>query len=234
MTESKDENLDEAEFTAEAFEAQEAEFLQLGQALRAHGQTWENSQNWPQFYPRLEERLFDTMESLSFEQEQAALRDHLEQAVEDRQGQWTAFTQRVLEEANRAEIVASRQPLPVQAVQELQADIESTLDDVEPRFENQFFRQLQGQLSQEKISVWQRLANTLSQWMRPPSWAWGSLAVAMMVAFALVFSSPRGPIEPAAVISANKVQVDSIQFEGTVTLSQSEGLTVIWLADASG
>ena len=234
MTDLPNESPDEIEVSEEQLRLQELAFADLATCLRLQTEQAVAVEDWPKFQSQLSLSLDESVESLDFANEQALLSTHFEAAVSERGGQWTAFTERVIDQALRSEQQASRQPVQVQVVQELEGDIESTLDQLEPRFENQFYRELGNRIAQPSPSPWHRISAAVKAWLSPPSWAWGSLAVAMTAAFLFLSTPEQDNVNPMKVSSPNKVQVDAIQFEGTVTLSQSEDVTVIWLAEASG
>jgi hypothetical protein len=233
MSDLTEESLTDMEVTEEQLTEQDALFADLGACLRLQSDAVIDAPDWGSFHPQLVTRLDELAEQLDFETENQVLSSYFEEAVSHRAGQWSAFTERVLDHAIRTEKQDLREPVQAQAVRELEADIESTLDEIEPRFENQFYRDLQNRMV-APISPWHRVSSAIRDFFNPPSWAWGSFAVAITAAFLFLSTSGQETVHPLKVSSPNKVQVDAIQFEGTVTLSQSEDLTVIWLAEASG
>jgi len=236
MTDVHDQDNEMTEVSEAQLQALDAEMPQLGALLR-----WSFDEALPKdapgsdFCASLEDRLSKEMEQLDFVAEQQLLQHQFENILESRNGQWSAFAERVLDEARRQETQALGRPLEKQVYARMEDEIESTLDEMEARFEHQFMSQLVGRLAEPPRAGWQNLVNRFRQWMSPPPWAWGSIAVAMTALF-VVFSASNPDktqvLGPPA--SANgEVRVDAIQFEGTVTLSQSDEVTVIWLASAS-
>jgi len=234
MSQFTDEELDESVVGPEELARQIEQAPQLGLCLRSYMDAELDSLSWSDFSLQVTERIEIQSEEIDFRVIGNAVRAQSHDEIEQREGQWSAFTQRVLDEAWRVSSQAARQPLEVQALNQLEGDIESTLDGIEPDFEHRFYAQLQGRLVKAPFSP-RRYLQRIGEWFRPPQWAWGSLAVAMTVAFAWVNLAPSDkPMVPVSPASALSVRVDAIQFEGTVTLSQSEDVTVIWLASASG
>jgi hypothetical protein len=234
MTEFTKEDLDDIDVSEEQLARQETAFVRVGAGLRSWSDASEDDRPWAEFYPQVQARIHQMQEEIDFQPEHEVLQSQFEAVIQQRDGQWSAFTQRVLDEAEQSSTLERRRGAQAQALTQMESDIESTLDGIEPDFEHRFYAQLQARLAQPPPSRWQAYMQGIAKWMRPPQWAFGAFAVAMTAMFVWVNTSTPKPRPLSAAPASGQVRVDTIQFEGTVTLSQSEDLTVIWLASASG
>ena len=201
--------------------------------LRQESSSQVDAVDWSSFQSQLDESIRDRVVQELEQEFEPDLAAWKESALAPRAGQWSAFTQQVVDAVHREQVKSARLPLPEQTVEFLRDEIENSLDVQEPRFERDFFAELQTKIQAEQKSLREKLLEFLAAFFRPVPWAWGSAALALAVTIFIVSTpSPSNQVMSIAE-PEHRVLVEAVQFEGTVTLSQSEELTVIWLASAS-
>ena len=201
--------------------------------LRQESETQAKSVDWSLFQAEVEDRVerdvHATLE-LEFEPDLAAWKHSV---LSSREGQWSAFTEQIIDAVHRDQIKNARLPLAEQTVKYLREEIEVSVDTQEARFERDFFSELQNRIEDNRKTLGERILDFFGAFLRPVPLAWGSAAFALAIALFFV-RVPLSSEKPLPVVeSEHRVLVEAVQFEGTVTLSQSEDLTVIWLASAS-
>lgn len=164
-----------------------------------------------------------------------ALREETEEALEDRRLHWSAFTQGVLRELREDARQEARTPLADRAVAELQRDVETELERVEPRFERQFQRELWRRVDSASPSLWERLRAFL--WPSVEGWRTGvGLLGAATAVFLLLVAAPRFEAPPARVdapvVDRGSVEVREVNFDGRVMVIEGEGVTFVYLSDS--
>lgn len=229
----KDSNEPEGVVSTSQLASQSASMSLILQRLRADAREQLESVDWSLFQAEVEDRVERDVNAtleLEFEPDLAAWKHS---ALSSREGQWSAFTEQVIDAVHRDQIKNARLPLAEQTVEYLREDIEVSVDAQEARFERDFFSELQNRIEDNRKTLGERIFEFFGAFLRPVPLAWGSAAFALAVALFFV-RAPLSPEESLPVVeSEHRVLVEAVQFEGTVTLSQSEDLTVIWLASAS-
>ena len=187
--------------------------------------------DWSLFHSKIEERI---EQEIHAELEQAFEPDLLawkQQTLSTREGQWSAFTEQVVDAVYRDQVQNARLPLDEQTLKYMREEIEVSVDAQEARFQRDFSQNFKLRWRITK-NLYVKSSPSFWRFLRPVPWAWGSAALALAVAVFLV-GVPSSIEKPLPVVSLSIELVEAVQFEGTVTLSQSEDLTVIWLASAS-
>lgn len=170
------------------------------------------------------------------------LRESMEEELRRRDGEWSAFSAQV--DAKIATSLRAEQRLApdARAIAGLKGQVESELADLEPRFEGAFLAGIERRIwrsaierpsSLARVRAWidERRHRRGVRFALATAFA-GGLAIALAVA-----DSPRS-LGPAGgrggVGQEGAVEVERVSFEGTVTVMPEDGMTVLWLADASG
>ena len=228
-----DSNEQEGIISASELASQSASMSPILERLRADAREQVESVDWSLFQAEVEDRVerdvHATLE-LEFEPDLAAWKRSV---LSSREGQWSAFTEQVIDAVHRDQIKNARLPLAEQTFKYLREDIEVSVDTQEARFERDFFSELQSRIEDNQKTLGERILDFFGAFLRPVPLAWGSAAFALAIALFFI-RVPLSSDTPIPVVeSEHRVLVEAVQFEGTVTLSQSEDLTVIWLASAS-
>lgn len=201
--------------------------------LRKSSEEQIESVDWSLFQSKIEERIEQEIHAELEEAFEPDLLAWKQQTLSTREGQWSAFTEQVVDAVYRDQVQNARLPLDEQTLKYMREEIEVSVDAQEARFQRDFFSELQTRMEDNQKSLREKLAEFFGAFLRPVPWAWGSAALALAVAVFLVGVPPSIEKPLPVVESEHRVLVEAVQFEGTVTLSQSEDLTVIWLASAS-
>jgi hypothetical protein len=210
----------------------------LGELLRARFEGPDLDLDAAKFYAALGPRLEHEMGSLHFDDTQSSLQQRFDLLAENRAGQWRAFTERVMIDTRRNAHLEQSRSIEDIAFAHRRDDVEATLDEVDPDFEHRFYDGVMQRLAAPPKPRAIVFIEYLRSWFQPKPVAFASLALALTVAFLALnlgyFQRALSPTTPSAIAPQlfGEVQVDAIQFEGTVTLSQSNEVTVIWLASA--
>lgn len=163
------------------------------------------------------------------------LTEHTEAELAAREGEWRAFSARVFEAVDAEARQTDRAPLEEQAIAALRADVESEVEAMSPSFGERFKKDVEKEIfkSAQQPDPW---------WTR--AWAWcremfafeGGYGLAAAAATAVLLvaitglppgEAPRG--EPVTTALPGEVAVDSLSFEGDVTVMPEDGITIVWL-----
>jgi hypothetical protein len=173
---------------------------------------------------------------VSDEKKTVTVKELLEEQVghelERRDGEWSAFTASVFRQIDSEDRGVARASLEDQAIELFKAEIGSELNSIAPRFDEAFKDSVEQRIfaSAKEPSLWERLKSAASDLMRPQiAWRFAGAAAAAGV-FALAIVQNPGT-EMVAEVRPGEVSVESIGFEGTVTVVPQQGVTVIWLSD---
>jgi|GEM_PF-4403528 len=219
--------------TKEYLSSEEASLSMTSRFLRQDLQNYVRSADWSSFNDQVEERVEQDVYAELEQEFEPDLLAWKHSALSSREGQWSAFTEQVVEAVHRDQIKNARLPLAEQTVKYMREDIEVSVDSQEARFERDFFSELQNRIEDNRKTLGERFLDFFGAFLRPVPLAWGSAAFAVAAAVFFV-QAPTSPEKPLPIVETeHRVLVEAVQFEGTVTLSQSEDLTVIWLASAS-
>ena len=165
----------------------------------------------------------------------SALQAEVRAELESRSHHWSAFTTGVLREIGHEARAEARQPLVERAVGELQRNVETELDQVEPQFERRFQREVARRIETAPPSLWERLSAQFSRYLE--GWRSGAgLMAAVAAVFLLIIAAPRfEPIADRVTVPAEdrgSVLVREVNFEGRVMVIEGEGVTFVYLSDS--
>ncbi len=156
----------------------------------------------------------------------ALLRSEIEAAVEAREDAWNSFSAAVLRRLDRPVEAGSLELLEARALAALRADVEDEVQARAPQFEEAFKEAVESrifQAAQAEPNLWERVRGFFADFFTPRGLGWvaaASAAVFLMVALG-------GRQEARAPVG--QVSVERISFEGSVTVMEQEGITVVWL-----
>lgn len=179
-----------------------------------------------------------------------ALIDEATAVVAEREGQWASFLEEVMERVE-ADVEGELETLPLamklvrseaeQVVSErdfgafaselrpeearFRDEVVRELRSVDRRFEREFQAGVAKKLEPELGRRRPRGPSLLKRWGRQL----GSMAVA---AAAMLAISLEAPLEQEPFEDVGEVTVDSVRFDGNMTVTQDQGVAVIWLDDA--
>lgn len=179
-----------------------------------------------------------------------ALIDEATAVVAEREGQWASFLEDVMERVE-ADVEGELETLPLamklvrseaeQVVSErdfgafaselrpeearFRDEVVRELRSVDRRFEREFQAGVAKKLEPELGRRRPRGPSLLKRWGRQL----GSMAVA---AAAMLAISLEAPLEQEPFEDVGEVTVDSVRFDGNMTVTQDQGVAVIWLDDA--
>jgi hypothetical protein len=123
--------------------------------------------------------------------------------------------------------------------------VAAELDQVQPRFESEFREEVEDRIAEPApaglAAFWARLSGWMDELGAGVRLGLAGAAVAAAAILMIVFAPANVPTDPERpriepgppMARVGEVTIDHVAFEGTVTLSQDEGVAVIWLADAS-
>lgn len=161
------------------------------------------------------------------------LREDTREELERRDGEWNAFTSAVFRQLDLEDLGHARASLEDQALDLFKAEIEAELTASAPRFEEAFKEGVEARIfaSAREPSWWEKLQAAAKDLFRPaPMFRMAGAAAAFGVLMLAVVSRSPDP-EVIAEALPGEVSVESIGFEGTVTVVPQQGVTVIWLSD---
>lgn len=161
------------------------------------------------------------------------LRESTSEELSRRDGEWNAFTSAVFRQLDQEDLGHARASLEDQAIDLFKAGIEAELTASAPRFEEAFREEVEQRIFQsaKEPTLWQRLQDSMKALLRPsPMFTMAGAAALGVMLFAVVNRTP----DPEVIAEAlpGEVSVESIGFEGTVTVVPQQGVTVIWLSGA--
>jgi hypothetical protein len=165
--------------------------------------------------------------------------------VASRSGAWVAFGEGIRRELGLRARQDARLPADERAIRELREDVAAELDQVQPRFESEFREEVEDRIAEPApaglAAFWARLSGWMDELGAGVRLGLAGAAVAAAAILMIVFAPANVPTDPERpriepgppMARVGEVTIDHVAFEGTVTLSQDEGVAVIWLADAS-
>lgn len=164
-----------------------------------------------------------------------ALREEIDEAVEDRRLHWSAFTQGVLRDIRQEAQAEARQPLADRAVAELRRDVETELERAEPQFERRFQREVLRKIDAPPASLLDRVRAFFDGHLE--GWRSGlGLIGAATAIFLLIIAAPRLENPPNQVVrpapDRGTVVVREVSFDGRVMVIEGEGVTFVYLSDS--
>lgn len=162
------------------------------------------------------------------------LRESTAEELSRRDGEWNAFTSAVFRQLDQEDLGHARASLEEQAIDLFKAGIEAELTASAPRFEEAFREEVEQRIFQsaKEPTFWQKLQTSVKALLRPvPMFRVAGAAAAFGVMMIAVVSRTPDP-EVIAEALPGEVSVESIGFEGTVTVVPQQGVTVIWLSGA--
>lgn len=163
------------------------------------------------------------------------LKEELDEELERRDGEWSAFTQSVFRLMDDEVTQESRMELEELAIAQLKTEVDAELSEMAPNFEEMFRENIEQKIWQsakEEVTLWTQLRDFFQSIARSEfgygfGWATAVAAVVMVA----VMATPNTPTLDGSEPMAGHVSVESLSFEGTVTLMPDDGVTVIWLDD---
>lgn len=163
------------------------------------------------------------------------LRESTSEELSRRDGEWNAFTSAVFRQLDQEDLGHARASLEDQAIDLFKAGIEAELTASAPRFEEAFREEVEQRIFQsaKEPSLWQKLQASMKALLRPSPMFRMAVAGAGAFGIMMVAVVNRTP-DPEVIAEAlpGEVSVESIGFQGTVTVVPQQGATVIWLSDA--
>ncbi len=158
------------------------------------------------------------------------------QEIARRDGEWSAFTMAVFDRIDDEDLGVARLPLEDQAVDLFRHEIAGELADLAPRFEEGFREGVEQRIwnAAREPTLMDRIRAYFDRSLGEGlGWSVG-WAGAMAAALAIVTVNGIPGNDDTSQIAENipgEVSVESVSFEGTVTVMPNNGVTVVWLSD---
>ncbi len=165
----------------------------------------------------------------------ALLREEAGAELEKRDGEWDAFTASVFRRVDNEDLALERMSLEDRAIGLMKVEVEGELGEMMPRFDREFRNEVEQRIwraAREKPAMGERVSTWLSSFREklfPRTLGFAAAAAAAALLFAVWPSSSE--VTPLAIAPEGSVSVERVQFEGTVTVMEEGGMTVVWLAD---
>lgn len=166
----------------------------------------------------------------------ALLREEAEAELNKREGEWDAFTASVFRRVDNEDLALERMSLEDRAIGLMKAEVDGELSEMLPRFDRAFQKEVEQRIwraAREQPTFGERVSNWWSSFrekMMPRTMGFAAAAAAAALVFA-VWPGPSADVVPLAVAPEGTVSVERVSFEGTVTVMEEGGITVVWLAD---
>jgi hypothetical protein len=223
-------------------EAPRDDLTPVAEALQAESAEVAGAVDWDRFSSSLMARVEAEVaaEAVALEAPSSVhglLEDEMRDEVLSRDQQWSSFTDGVMSKIAAQERQAKKAPLEERAVQEFKREVAHELEEVEPRFEHDLKDQVQQGVAHPDPGTFTRIGNWWRGLKESRRWVNGlGLAAAATAALALIVLAPespnRAPPEVVNPIALGEVSVEEVSFEGSVTVMQGGGATVVWLAES--
>ena len=182
------------------------------------------SRDWASFGALIEARLEQEIEAELSASSGAAdlVRADSAAVLSDREQDWSRFGSE-LSDADASE-----------EGQRLKNEVRGELHVLKSSFEGPFRAQVERRIATQPAPRRERVTRGPH---RTGRWRWATAALASAAALvAIVLSRPvddsTSELTPVP-LARGEVQVDEVSFEGTVTITQENGVAIVWLADAS-
>lgn len=170
----------------------------------------------------------------------ALLRSHDAGELARRDGQWDAFSAQVFKEIDRRELATARLTLEDRAVEHLKRSVESEVAHMTPRFERNFGADVEARIwrAAKQPSLGEQLARLWGQFkesLAPRRLGYAATAAALAAGLFWMQSAPSALDAGTGIArtSDGHVRVDSVTFQGTVTVMSEDDMTLVWLDDAT-
>lgn len=158
------------------------------------------------------------------------------QEIARRDGEWNAFTAAVFDRIDDEDLGVLRMPMEDQAIDLFRQEVAGELAELAPRFEEGFREGVEQRIwnAAREPTIFDRVRAFFDRSLGEGiGWSVG-WAGAMAAALAIVTVTGIPGNERGAQIAENNpgaVSVESVSFEGTVTVMPNDGVTVVWLSD---
>lgn len=198
------------------------------EALASASEAEVSSRDWAAFAAAIEARIEREIEAELAVTSGAAelVRADSAQVLSDRERDWSRFG---------GELAGAE---ATEEGQRLKNEVRGELHVLESSFEGPFRAQVERRIASQPAPRRERAARAPHRAQR---WRWVTAAMAAAAAVvAVVLSRPvvdpgaePDPVTDPVPLARGEVQVDEVSFEGTVTITQENGVAIVWLADAS-